>query len=377
MMHEFLATNRDALAHRCRIKVGQRVGRSATEAQLQDGIPLFLDQLIRTLRVEQTASPMDSRNISGASGGGPAPSEVSVSAAQHGKDLLALGLTVDQVVHDYGDLCQAITDLAVEYAVPFEVDEVRTLNRCLDNAIADAVTEFSFQRDAAMASVHALAAGEKLGFLAHEIRNLLSTAKLAFSAAKSGHLSLTGATGTILERSLDSLATLIANSLEEVRTISEHSAQGEKFLLDQFISEIYGAAALSATKHGCTLHAPPVQPGLALMGRRDALLGAVANLLQNAFKFTKPGTEVLLSANASAERIFIEIADHCGGLRTGVVETMFLPFSQLGPDRSGIGLGLTIAKQSVAANGGELSVRNVPAHGCVFTISMPRHQLDG
>ena len=377
MMHEFLANNRDALAHRCRIKVGQRAGRSATEAQLQEGIPLFLDQLIRTLRVEQTACPLESRNISGPSGGGPTPSEVSVSAAQHGKDLLALGLSVDQVVHDYGDLCQAITDLAVERAVPFQVDEFRTLNRCLDNAIADAVTEFSFQRDAATASAHALEAGKKLGFMAHEIRNLLLTAKLAFTAAKSGQLSLTGATGTILERSLNSLETLIADSLEEVRRIGGHSVTGETFLLDQFIDEIYGAAALSATKHGCTLRAPPVQPGLLLMGRRDALLGAVANLLQNAFKFTRPGTEVLLSANATGERITIEIADHCGGLGHGVAETMFLPFSQSGPDRSGIGLGLTIAKQSVTANGGELSVRNVPQHGCVFTISMPRPPLKG
>lgn len=373
-MHDFLANNRDALAQRCRIKVGLREGRSATEAQLQDGIPLFLDQLIRTLRVEQTQNPMDSRRISGPSGGGPALSEVSVSAVQHGKDLLALGLNVDQVVHDYGDLCQAITDLAVERDVPFQVDEFRTLNRCLDNAIADAVTEFSFQRDAAAASAHALESGKRQGFLAHEMRNLLTTARLAFDAAKGGHLSLTGATGTILERSLNGLETLIASSLEEVRVVGEISKPAEVFCLNEFIAEIYGAALLSAGQHGCTLRTLEVPEGLALAGGRDVLLAAVANLLQNAFKFTKQGTEVLLSAHAAGERIFIEVADQCGGLRQGVVETMFLPFSQSSQNRTGLGLGLTIAKQSVSANGGELTVRNVPAHGCVFTISMPRHQ---
>jgi hypothetical protein len=66
-------------------------------------------------------------------------SEIGTSAVAHGASLLGLGYTVDQVVHDYGDLCQSITDLAFERDAPFSVEEFRTLNRCLDNAIADAV----------------------------------------------------------------------------------------------------------------------------------------------------------------------------------------------------------------------------------------------
>lgn len=375
MMHDFLSNNREELAQRCRIKVGDRVGRSATEAQLNNGVPLFLDQLIRTLRIEQTQRPMDSRRVSGPAGGDPALSEVSVSAAQHGKDLLALGLTVDQVVHDYGDLCQAITDLAVERDVPFQVDEFRTLNRCLDNAISDAVTEFSFQRDVRTADAQALESSKKMGFFAHEMRNLLGTASLAFAAAKAGQLSLGGATGSILERSLASLEKLVADSLEEVRAFSRDKYTVDAFSLAQFVAEIYAAAALSAQMHGCTLRAPVVDADLALTGTRDLLLAAVANLLQNAFKFTRPGTEVLLTAYATGDRIHIDVADHCGGLAAGVADTMFLPFSQAGQDRTGIGLGLTIAKQSVAVNGGELTVRDVPGLGCVFTIDLPRNKL--
>lgn len=95
MLHNFLSNNKDELAKRCREKVGARQGRSATEQQLANGVPLFIDQLIRTLQIEQTQHPFDSRRISGPAGGGAACSEVSVSAAQHGKNLLALGLTVD------------------------------------------------------------------------------------------------------------------------------------------------------------------------------------------------------------------------------------------------------------------------------------------
>ncbi|WP_306648585.1 hypothetical protein [Massilia pseudoviolaceinigra] len=223
MMHDFLADNRDELARRCRVKVGERPGRSATEEQLENGIPLFLDQLISTLRIEQTTTPSDSRRVSGPTGGGAALSEVRVAAARHGKDLLALGLTVDQVVHDYGDLCQAITDLAVERDAPFAVVEFRTLNRCLDNAIAEAVTEFGFLEDAAVADPHAMDTREKMGYFAHELRNLLGTASLAFSAAKQGNLSLGGATGNILERSLTSLEKLITTSLEDVREVGQSS----------------------------------------------------------------------------------------------------------------------------------------------------------
>src|SRR5471030_3449254 len=175
MMYEFLINNRTDLAVRCREKVALRPGRSASEAQLQNGVPMFLDQLIRTLAIERTSTPMESRTISGPAGGGLALSEMGISAAQHGRELLALGFSVDQVVHDYGDLCQAITDLAIERDAPFQVDEFRTLNRCLDNAIADAVTEFGYQRESVTVDRLAKEANERAGWFAHELRDRKST----------------------------------------------------------------------------------------------------------------------------------------------------------------------------------------------------------
>lgn len=375
MLHEFLSNNRHELASRCRAKVGNRPGRSATETQLANGIPLFLDQLIRTLRVEQSPQRHTSERISGPAGGGGALSEVSVSAAQHGRDLLELGLTVDQVVHDYGDLCQSITDLAVERDAPFAVDEFRTLNRCLDNAISDAVSEFSYQRDGLTAARTADQTNQQMGFFAHELRNLLGTASLAFSAAKAGNLSLGGATGSILERSLTSLEKLITSSLQDVRDKGLCEQALDAFSLAAFIQEIHEAAVLSATVYGCAFRILPVDPELAVRGTRDLLIATVANLLQNAFKFTMPGTEVLLTAYAQGDRILIDVKDHCGGLAAGVEDTMFLPFSQSGANRTGIGLGLTIAKQTVASNGGLLTVHNLDGIGCVFTISLPRNSM--
>lgn len=375
MMHEFLANNRAELAERCRIKVGERPGREATDAQLQNGVPMFLEQLIRTLLMERSLHPRDSDRISGPADGGPAMSEVSVTAGQHGKDLLALGLTVDQVVHDYGDLCQAITDLALERDAPFAVNEFRTLNRCLDNAISDAVTEFSYQRDVAMAAQMTDDLNQRMGFFAHELRNYLGTATLAFSAAQAGNLSLSGATGTILARSLHSMEKLIAASLDDVRANGLAEVVPDAFSLVDFIGDIHAAASLSARGYGCTLSAAPVDADLGVSGNRDLLMAAVANLLQNAFKFTRAGTDVMLTAYAAGDRILIDVKDHCGGLAAGAAENMFRPFFQGDANRKGIGLGLTIARQSVAANGGTVTTRDMPGVGCVFTISLPRHAM--
>src|SRR5688500_5833714 len=119
MLHDFLTANRADLIERCRAKVAQRAAPKASAAELEHGIPLFIDQLIRTLQVEQTASPMQSRKVSGPSGGDQRIlTEMGETATRHGRELSSGGFTVEQVVHDYGDLCQAVTDLAFERAVP-------------------------------------------------------------------------------------------------------------------------------------------------------------------------------------------------------------------------------------------------------------------
>jgi signal transduction histidine kinase len=375
-MRTFLASNRDELIARCKAKVAQRPRRSATEEQLRNGVPLFLEQLRRTLVAEECGEPGEMLKISGGSGGNPQSlSEMGVTAAAHGKQLLELGFSVDQVVHDYGDLCQAITDLAVERDEPFSVNEFRTLNRCLDNAIADAVTEFSVQRDAAIAREQSAEANERLGFLVHELRNSLGTATLAVTALETGNLPVAGATGSLLKRSLAALTHLIDHSLEGVRSKAEAAAQGEPFSLALFIADAQRAAALDAAERGCTLTVQPVAPLFAIAGNRERLLAALANLLQNAFKFTASSTEVTLAAYAVGEHVFIDVHDHCGGLPAGSVENLFTPFSQRSDDKSGFGLGLSIARQCVEADGGAITVESVAGTGCVFTISLPRRAL--
>ncbi len=375
MLHEFLTSNRADLIERCRLKVAKRVAPEGGASDLDHGIPRFLDQLIDTLQVEQTSDPMRSRRISGPSGGGPAASEIAVTAALHGRELSERGFTVDQVVHDYGDLCQAITDLATERSVQIEIDEFRTLNRCLDNGIADAVTEYVFQRDGLLETRSVRALNEQLGYLAHELRNLVHTATLAVIAIKAGNVGTGGATGALLDRSLIGMRNLIDRSLAGVRLTAGMPSRAQLISLADFIADVKIAASLEAQTRGCKLIVGDVSRELGLDVDRELLLSAVGNLLQNAFKFTHRNSEVTLNAYAAADRIRIDVEDHCGGLPPGAAEEMFLPFKQSGADRSGLGLGLAICRRSVEANDGVLQVRDVPHSGCVFTIDLPRHLL--
>ena len=141
MLYDFLTSNRTLLVDRCRVMVGSRSHPKAAETELAHGIPIFLDQLIAVLRFEETSRPHD-QPITAHNARGEVASDVCMTAALHGHDLFVEGFTIEQVVRDYGDVCQAVTKLAIETGAPISVAEFRTLNRCLDNAIASAVTEY-------------------------------------------------------------------------------------------------------------------------------------------------------------------------------------------------------------------------------------------
>jgi signal transduction histidine kinase len=372
VLHEFLHTHRERLIERCRSMVALRMAPRPSSAELEHGVPLFLDQLIETLQVEQALDGLRSQAISGPPGGGES-SRISVAAALNGRELLRLGFTVDQVVHCYGDLCQAITDLAFTGDAPIEIEEFRTLNRCLDNAMAGAVAAFASERDLIIEERDAFALNERLGFFAHELRNLMQTATLALAAIKSGNVGLAGATGAVLDRSLIGLRNLVDRSLADVRVFAGMPPRKERVSMADFIVDMKVSGALEAQSRQCGFSVAAVDPAIAVYADRELLASALGNLLQNAFKYTGLHTDVLLRARAEGERVLIEVEDHCGGLHPGDVERMAVPFTQLGDDRSGVGLGLAICRRSVEANGGELRVRNVPGSGCVFTIDLPRY----
>ena len=188
-LNTFLGQNRDEIITRCRVKVAKRSAPLTLKAELDHGVPMFLDQL----REELLHGP--SKN-----------NDINKSAEKHGHDLLLQEFTISQVVHGYGDVCQSVTDLAVELGAPISTDDFRTMNRCLDDAIAGAVTEFARVQDVARDGSTT------------DLLTLADTAITAFEVLQSGNVGVGGSTGTV-----------IYSSLKSIREIAreQHSAGGQ------------------------------------------------------------------------------------------------------------------------------------------------------
>jgi signal transduction histidine kinase len=353
MLFEFIALNREEIVTRTRNRVRGRAWPSVSDQEIEHGVPLFLTQLADTLRLETTAEPFPS-------------DAVGATATRHGAELLAAGFNVAQVVHDYGDICQAITEIAIEQHAPITVEEFHTLNRCLDTAIAEAVTEHT-RLSALRRSEDEV---ERLGQAAHELRNLLNAAVLAFHALKRGAVAINGNTGAVLGRSLASLQNLVDRTLSEVR-LAAGKQRPERLSVATFLDEVAATGVLYSEYRGIRLTVLPVDPALAVDGDPQLLTSAVMNLLHNAFKYTPPGGMVTLGAHAQAERLLVEVQDECGGIPERKSDLFQAFGDRRGTDRSGLGLGLSIARQAVRASAGEIHVRNMPGKGCVFTIDLP------
>jgi signal transduction histidine kinase len=354
VLHEFVAVHREEIIRRCRAKVSTRSAPPATEAEIDHGVPLFLNQLVDALRSGLSSHP-----------------EIGKSAVLHGHDLLLQGLTVSQVVHDYGDVCQSITELAVETSAPISAGDFQVLNGCLDNAIAGAVTQYGRERHQSTVDGDAVHENERIGFFAHELRNLINTAMIAFEVVKSGNVGVGGSTGAVLHRSLLGARDLIDRSLAQVR-LAQGVQNRERFLVAGFVEEVASAATLLADARDIKLAVMPVEDGAAIEADRQVLAAVVMNILQNAFKFTRARTTVTLRVGASAERILIEIQDECGGLPRREANDLFRPFEQRHANRTGLGLGLAFSRWGAEANHGRIYARNLPDVGCIFTVDLPR-----
>jgi hypothetical protein len=194
----FLKENRAELIERARAKVVARSSRP-TDSKHTQGVPMFLSQLSAALGEQGSGGVEHSTRASHA-----AHPAISESAAVHGRDLLKLGLTIDEVVHDYGDVCQAVTELAEERNATLSIAEFHTLNRCLDNAIAGAVSAWSEGREHSQAN-----AAKAADTLSRSLGRLVDRARATFDVICTGRVAAGGATGNLLRRDLAEMRALI------------------------------------------------------------------------------------------------------------------------------------------------------------------------
>jgi signal transduction histidine kinase len=212
---------------------------------------------------------------------------------------------------------------------------------------------------------------ERLAFLAHELRNLLNTALLAFDAMKTGSAGVSGVTSTVLHRSLLRASELISRSLADVR-LEQGIFNREPIRVAGFIEELAPVAALVAAAQDVRLTVLPVGDAVEVEADRQILAAVMMNLLQNAIKFTRSESTVTLRVDTTADRVRFHVQDECGGLPVGDPDDLFRPFEQRGSNRTGLGLGLAFSRKAAEANDGLVYARTLPGSGCIFTVDLPR-----
>jgi len=193
---------------------------------------------------------------------------------------------------------------------------------------------------------------------------------LAFQILEKGQVGIGGSTGAVLGRSLLGLRDLVDRTLSEVR-LEAGIDRRAPVRVAEIVEEVEASGTIEAQERGLRLVTTPGGYEIYVEVDRHLIASAVSNLVQNAIKFTPPGGTVKMAVRLVGDRVLIEVSDECGGLPAGKIDSLFLPYVQEHRNRSGLGLGLVIARRSVEANGGLLRANDLPGKGCVFTVDLP------
>ncbi len=354
MLQSFIATNREEILAKSLARVALRDEPLAATAELIHGLPIFLDQLGDALGRAALNQVVDHEALHN-------------SASTQGGQLFRAGLTVAQVVNSYGDLCQVISGLAADQHALITARDFQTLNLCLDDATAGAVTAYVSEHDLSAA----LKETEQVGMVAHEMRNALNVAVMAFASMRAGTVGTGGSTGAMLLRAFTRLGTLIDRSLAEVR-LDAGLQDIRRVPVWEIIEEVEISSSMVAKASGLRFEVTSVDPNIVVEADRPALSAALANLVQNAFKFTRPSSTVKLRVTTTTSRVLIGVEDECGGLPPGSEQGLLQPFVQRGRNRTGLGLGLSICARAVKMMNGELRIQDLPGRGCIFTVDLPK-----
>jgi signal transduction histidine kinase len=355
-LHEVLSARREDVMLRWK-EHGQ--GTLAPEAmspiELVNHLPQFLGEILAALRED-----------AGLKSVGPSPEESS-TAAVHGEQRLRLGFSLDSVVREYGALREAIIATARGAGAQVTLRELQVVDDSIISGIADAVSEYTHQRDAELLRQ----ANEHFAFIAHELRNPLSAATTSFQLLKHrGQLPAESRAVGALERGLKRTSELIDQTLQIARVASGIELRRHWTTVGALFEDAELGASSEAESKGVELR---------LVCEKDARIhidvrlvrSALGNLLRNGVKYTPSGGAVEMRGQISNGRAVIEVEDRCGGLSPGKVEEAFAPFVRLDNHQTGFGLGLAIAKQAVDAHGGSIRVQNLPGKGCIFVLEFP------
>lgn len=344
-----MCENRAELEALCLRKIKEKAP-ERTESDLPDEIRTVIDEIIRALGRDQGLGETS-----------PLPGK-SAAAARRGRRRKQLGSTIDKISYDFGSISDSVGEIGHRQGLSFDAGEYKVFNQCIDAAIASALEAYwSEAREEQQ-----YATTERLGFLAHELRNALSSAQMAFATLKRTQMGVNSRTGDVVDRGLSRLENLINQALLAVKLNAGIELEVKQLNLASLLHDIEDAAG---PQRDITV-VVEADERVEIAADEGLLTSAVSNLLQNALKFTRQAGTVILRGCKDHDSVIIEVEDECGGLPPGKQDELFKPFVQHSHDRRGLGLGLAITREAVEAQGGELTLRNLPGKGCIFAIKL-------
>jgi len=356
-LHQFIAANAQLIIDDWLRRIRKTIAPASMAApELFDSLPVFLLAVAKVLAEsieERTPEPVSETGLPGKS----------PIAREHGEQRLRLGFDVSSIVREYFTLRTSILELAKSARVTVSSQAAEILTHCIATGIADAVLEYSTQRDEMLQRQ----ASKHIGFLAHELRNSLGSARLALMTIAQYDAMKKSRSFEILQRNLQRLGELIDQSLLDARLKAKAELQLETLDIHLIAKEVVAESAAEErrVRVSVTFEGNPT-----IQGDPRLLHSTLSNLIHNAVKYTHEGGRVTVRGRSVEDRLVIEIEDECGGLPEGKIEELFNPFVQAGADRTGFGLGLAIAKQAAEAHAGAIRVHSLPGKGCVFTLDL-------
>jgi two-component system sensor histidine kinase FlrB len=209
--------------------------------------------------------------------------------------------------------------------------------------------------------------GEMAAGLAHQVRTPLSSALLYASNATRPELSASYRAG-LLDKSiacLRDLEQLVGDMLSFARGASYVEAS---FLLDDVLAALgTSVAPVLGEQQELVISTAPV--ALELQGNREAIVGALINLVRNALQAAGAEARVTVSAAECARGVELRVADNGPGVAAEQAEKIFEPFVSLRSD--GTGLGLAVVRSVARAHGGEVYLADNSAAGATFVLQLP------
>lgn len=212
------------------------------------------------------------------------------------------------------------------------------------------------------------ALGEMAAKLAHQLRTPLATAVL-YSSHLTRPVLAEADRLKFAEKTLARLKHLESLIQDMLLFVKGEAGSREVILISTFLQDLQQVMEPHMEQSGLTFTVMDHAANLGILGSRDALAGALINLLENAIQACKEGGHIELSAESKGSDVILTVSDTGKGIDPSLHAQLFDPFFTTRPD--GTGLGLAIVRNAIQAHGGEIVVQSSPGEGSRFIIRLP------